>query len=187
MTDAYIRDLERAVRDLPRPIADEIVSGVREELRGLDAAAAAERITELGDPTFIAASARGELPVRADQPWYTVLTIVLLAIGGFIVPVLGWLVGLVMLWYSRTWVLRDKIIGTLLLPVVAAIVVGISWVVRVTTPATVVDGEEAINPLIPAAYDITHSSILATVFIVPVITTIYLAVRARRLRSIQQP
>lgn len=186
MTDVYIRDLERAVRDLPKPLADDIVTGVREELRGLDAAAAADRIAELGDPTFIAASARGELPVRADKPWYTVLTIVLLAVGGFLVPVLGWLVGLVMLWYSRTWTLRDKLVGTLLLPVIAGLVLAISWFVRAITPAEPVNGE-IVNPLIPNVFDLTHSSILATIFIVPIITTIYLAVRARRVRSIQQP
>jgi len=183
MTDAYLTSLRQAVRDLPKPIGDEIVAGVREELRGLDDADARERIAELGDPQFIAASARGELPASADKPWYTVLTIVLLAIGGFIVPVLGWLVGLVMLWYSRTWTLRDKLVGTLVLPVVAAVLLGISALVAQPVESAV----EQINPLVPSVFSLGHSVLILAIFIVPIITTIYLAVRARRLRSIQQP
>ena len=183
MTDTYLRDLERAVRDLPKPLADDIVSGVREELRGLDAAAAAERIAELGDPEFIAASARAEVPPRRDATWYTVLTIVLLAIGGFIVPVVGWLVGLVMLWYSRTWTLRDKLVGTFLLPAIALASVTIATLTAI--PAD--PAEERVNPLIPSVFDLSHSAILLSLLVVPIITTVYLIVRARRLRSIQSP
>lgn len=193
MTDAYLHDLERAVRDLPKPLADEIVGGVREELRGLDAAAAAERIAELGDPQFIAASARAEVPARHDATWYTVLTIALLAIGGFLVPVLGWLVGLVMLWYSRTWLLRDKLVGTLLLPACLAVTLGISAIIGAQAQVAALSNDggfpsiETVNPLIPNTFDLTHSAVLATVLITPIITTVYLAVRARRLRSIQRP
>jgi hypothetical protein len=41
--------------------------------------------------------------------------IILLLIGGFIFYV-GWFVGLVLLWSSRAWSIKDKWIGTLLLP-----------------------------------------------------------------------
>jgi len=179
MTDAYLTSLRHAVRDLPAPIGDEIVAGVREELRGLDDADARQRIAELGDPEFIAASARAEVPAkRQDAGWYTVLTIVLIAVGGVILPVLGWFVGIAMLWWSRTWTLRDKLVGTLVLPVVfaASLLVG-----ALATAGTIErDTAEAINPLVPFGF--AHSSIIIALVVAPIISSIYLAVRARRLR-----
>ena len=41
--------------------------------------------------------------------------ITLLLIGAFL-AVVGWVVGVVLLWRSRVWTLRDKLIGTLLWP-----------------------------------------------------------------------
>ena len=193
MTDAYLTSLRHAVRDLPKPIGDEIVAGVREELRGLDDADARSRIAELGDPQFIAASAREEVPPkRQDAGWYTVLTIVLIAVGGIIVPVVGWFVGIAMLWWSRTWTLRDKLIGTLVLPVVLAVSLLVGVLASASTGQESLlsnDGGfptvEAINPLVPFGF--AHSSIIIAFVIAPIISSIYLAVRARRLRSIQQP
>lgn len=66
MTDAtlapaaagYLAQLEAALAAVDAATRDEILAGVREELVGLDAAAVAARIRELGDPEFIAAEAR---------------------------------------------------------------------------------------------------------------------------------
>ncbi|MBE3088200.1 MAG: hypothetical protein IMZ71_03680, partial [Chloroflexi bacterium] len=69
----------------------------------------------LGEPAEIVAEAgAGQAPaVRAGLiEW---LAIPLLLAGGFIV-VIGWFVGLVLLWSSRIWTLRDKLIGTLVVP-----------------------------------------------------------------------
>ncbi len=38
-----------------------------------------------------------------------------LLFGGLVIPILGWLIG-VMLWSSRVWATRYKLIGTLLIP-----------------------------------------------------------------------
>ena len=58
----YLAQLESALGGLPTDVRDGIVAGVAEELSGLDAATAAERIETLGDPAFIAAEARAESP-----------------------------------------------------------------------------------------------------------------------------
>jgi hypothetical protein len=41
--------------------------------------------------------------------------VILLPLGGFAFGV-GWLVGLILLWSSRLWTTRDKLIGTLVIP-----------------------------------------------------------------------
>jgi HAAS len=45
-----------------------------------------------------------------------IIAVVLLPIGGFILPVLGWFIGVVLLWTSDRWTTRDKIIGTFVWP-----------------------------------------------------------------------
>ena len=42
--------------------------------------------------------------------------VILLLIGGIVIPVVGWIVGALLLWVSQAWTLRDKLIGTLLVP-----------------------------------------------------------------------
>ena len=39
----------------------------------------------------------------------------MLLLGGFVF-LIGWLVGVVLLWTSKIWTLRDKLIGTLVVP-----------------------------------------------------------------------
>jgi hypothetical protein len=41
--------------------------------------------------------------------------VILLPLGGFALGI-GWLVGLILLWSSRLWTTRDKLIGTLITP-----------------------------------------------------------------------
>jgi hypothetical protein len=45
-----------------------------------------------------------------------IAALILLPIGGLIVPVVGWFIGVILLWSSRVWTTREKLAGTLLLP-----------------------------------------------------------------------
>ena len=58
-------------------------------------------------------------------------TITLLLIGAFL-AVIGWVVGVVLLWRSRVWTLGDKLIGTLLWPggLVTGVLVAIAFAGR---------------------------------------------------------
>lgn len=42
--------------------------------------------------------------------------VLFLTVGSLLLPFLGWIVGLVLLWSSRLWTPRDKILGTLVWP-----------------------------------------------------------------------
>ena len=44
------------------------------------------------------------------------LAVVGLVIGSLVLPVVGWLVGLVLLWRSRSWTTPEKLLGTLVWP-----------------------------------------------------------------------
>src|SRR5262249_44431091 len=52
-------------------------------------------------------------PAPTTRDW---IVIPLLLVGGIVVPLLGWLVGVVLLWMSQVWSLRQKWLGTLVLP-----------------------------------------------------------------------
>lgn len=130
---SYIRELEAALHGVSDEVSREILTGVQEELSGLDAAAAAARIEELGDPAFIAAEARAEVgavafPRTSNRRWYGILVSLLVALGGFVIPVLGWIVGLVLMWFSGLWFSWEKWVATLVAPGILLLVGVISWI-----------------------------------------------------------
>jgi uncharacterized membrane protein len=129
----YLDQLEATLAGVREDVRHDIVAGIAEELRGLSAAEAAARIEALGDPAFIAAEARAEdaasataepgaaapKPTEAasaasgDARWYVVLAALLVAVGGVVVPVIGWIVGIALVWLSRTWHTSEKWAATL--------------------------------------------------------------------------
>lgn len=134
---AYLSELARQLRGLPRERRREVVRDIAAHIAAeldlvggghgvsLAKGSAADRgvsdpvsgiLERLGRPHEIARAARAELP---DPPvriaGRDVAAIVLLLVGGFAF-VIGWFVGLVLLWTSTAWRLRDKVIGTLLVP-----------------------------------------------------------------------
>ncbi|MFP5068961.1 hypothetical protein ACLFMI_04750 [Pseudonocardia nantongensis] len=56
-----------------------------------------------------------------DPDAYPVLTVLMLMLGGFVLPVLGWLAGVVMLWTGRAWTTGEKWLGTLVWPAVVVV------------------------------------------------------------------
>ncbi len=155
---SYLGELDRTLAGVPDDVRQGIVAGVAEELEGLDAVAAASRIEFLGDPAFIAAEARAEAqaearagaragaapnpsaakltPSRAsEQRWYVVVTALLLEFGGLLVPLAGWVAGIMLLWSSPLWTRGEKLVamivpravGILLFSSLAIGGSGISW------------------------------------------------------------
>jgi len=167
---SYLLQLSDALADVPREVRTEIVAGVREELDGLSEEEAAARIRELGDPEFIAAAAREEVaPPPAENRALSVAAGILVMIGGAVVPFVGWVAGIVLMWMSRLWTKRQKWIATLA-PVAGSIVIGIFVIaILYIRTATTMAGYEA-NPLLPATYDLLH-----ILFIVPLFTALPIA------------
>ena len=118
----YLKRLKKAAASLPRARRRELIGEIESHLSealpsGVSEAEALNAFERLGEPAEIVAEAEagaGQAPaLRAGLNER--LAIPLLLVGGFIF-VVGWFVGVVMLWSSRAWTLRDKLIGTLVIP-----------------------------------------------------------------------
>lgn len=187
---SYLAQLEKALADVPVEVREEIVAGVAEELSGLDSATAAARIELLGDPEFIAAEARAEASDTANSStaeapsrepgWYPVLAALLVAFGGIVVPIVGWVVGLSIVCLSKTWTRLEKVIA------VVTPILAVAAILLITTLGRLFPTEDGVgsgvpdpNPLMPAPYDLLWSGVLLFGG-VNVVVGIWLLWRARR-------
>lgn len=118
----YMKELERELVDLPRPRRREVLSDIREHIEQATAEADSEAevrtiLDDLGDPESISAEARERFGItRRKAGLLEASAIALLLVGGIVLPVVGWIIGVVMLWVSRVWTQREKLIGTLVVP-----------------------------------------------------------------------
>ena len=118
---AYLQQVRREGRDLPGDRLAELMIDLEEHLLAaipVDATEeeAREILARFGEPHEIVAAARPELMVpverRGSREWVAIFLLLL----GFFAAGVGWVVGVVLLWRSRAWTTRDKLIGTLVLP-----------------------------------------------------------------------
>ncbi len=185
LATAYLERLERAARGLPRAERRELVEEINAHLaEATDPAMSdAEVLTvldRLGEPEDIVAAQSPDQPTSRRGPgtaeWGA---IVLLLAGGFIVGV-GWIVGLVLLWSSRAWNVRDKLLGTLIVPggLVAAPValLDLSTVQKCTSLNGVT---QHCTPGASTIHTIISIVVFAFLVLGPIFTAVYLARRAR--------
>lgn len=187
--DEYLERLDAALGSVPYATAREIRAGVEEELRSLDADGADERMRELGDPADIASAATGSLreaPAYGPGSPYAPTTQVpatrstgyvvtagsLIAIGALVVPVVGWVAAVIMLWCSSAWRRWEKAVATAAPFAVAGL---IQLAALLAPEPTVVEprgsgefhapsiDEHSANPFLPADYDIFWTSLLVLV------------------------
>jgi hypothetical protein len=123
---SYLDDLTNRLAGLPRARRTELLDDIAHHIEALlDEATESGPVsrdvveavlTEVGEPADIAREAGAvAVPQRGPAGWDKA-TIAVLLVGGIILPVLGWLIGVVMLWVSSSWRVKDKVIGTLLVP-----------------------------------------------------------------------
>lgn len=164
---SYLAQLDAALVGVPESLRSAIRDGVEEELAGLDAAAASELIEELGDPEFIAAEAReGTVGDQGtDRPAHTaqtdgslsrsrgfaVTSVLLFGFAGVVIPVVGWFVGLAMVWLSSAWMRWEKWLASAITPVLVLIGAGV---------ATLLPSSPEVSLLLPTMYDLIWSVIL---------------------------
>lgn len=187
--EEYLRRLDDAMRDLPHGVATDIRSGIAEEFDGLGPDGVAARIAQLGDPAEIARRAREELPSGAPPAaapsvpapvaprapstatrGFAIAAALTLSVGGFVLPVVGWFVGAVLVSLSSLWKTGEKVIA-IAVPFVLAVTIGIlvsgmgflafetcgesSGSSGGSGPADVVN-----NPLVPTAYDMFWTGLM---------------------------
>ena len=118
---AYLQQVRREGRDLPGDRLAELLIDLEEHLSVAIPADASEEdarkaLGRFGDPREIIEAERPELIVRAKRRGTREWAAVFLILFGFIAAGVGWVVGVILLWSSRAWTTRDKLIGTLVLP-----------------------------------------------------------------------
>lgn len=120
---AYLRQLDHALSPLPWEQRHELFTDISAHIDSELAARPADRravddvLSRLGDPQVIAAAAGAPPPPPpARGRAMEIAAVVLVAIGGFVIPFIGWVIGIALLWASRRFTPRDKLIGTLVPP-----------------------------------------------------------------------
>ncbi len=161
LVDRYLSDLDAALRGLPaarrQQIIDEITEHISEGRSGLqhdDEVGLRELLDRVGDPDDIAVEEAVDYPrPRTDAgdawvPW-------LLLFGGFAFGV-GWFVGVALLWWSKTWSVRDKLLGTLIIPGgLASLFIAMGGLVAI--PARAETCTASGGPLVPTTTHCTQS------------------------------
>lgn len=133
LVDDYLARLADAAQVLPPGRSAELVSEIREHIAasmsggtGADEAAVRTMLDRLGDPAgIVAAAVEDDPPEHPSNPkphqgrrsgiGLEVGAVVMLTVGSFI-PVIGWLVGVILLWSSGLWRRSEKLMGTLIIP-----------------------------------------------------------------------
>lgn len=204
LAEDYLQRLRQAGRQLPpdrlRDLLGEIEAHLSEAIpRGASDHDALEVLERLGPPGDIVDAEQPRLPIPVDRrSWREWAAVILLPLGGLLVGV-GWLIGLILLWSSRLWTTRDKLIGTLIVPggISAAL-----WMVLVLTgtgtsfrkcrgfatqvnpstgavirPGTLHCARSSGPSLAPTVWQI---ALLVFFVLGPIVSAVYLARRARR-------
>jgi HAAS len=202
LAEDYLRRLRQAGRQLPPERLGELLADIEGHLADAippDASddEALEVLERLGPPGDIIEAEQPSASEPTDRRgWREWTAVILLPLGGFAFGV-GWLVGLVLLWSSRLWTTRDKLIGTLIVPggiATALLVVLLTATTRrckgftTVNPSTGAVGRASMHctPSGGPSAATTGLQIALLVFVVlgPVVSAVYLARRARAKRPL---
>ena len=125
--EAYLRQLDFALSSLPWEQRNEIFTDISDHIQrelataGEDPGAVDAVLRRVGDPHAIAqeagaSPAAAPIPARSRGRALEIAAVVLLSAGSFVIPVVGWVVGVVLLWCSARFSRADKLVGTLVPP-----------------------------------------------------------------------
>jgi len=200
LVGVYMARLGAALANIPverrDEIAGEIASHIAEERFGLADESDADvqgLLARLGDPVEIAAAAqdgRAAVPV-AGREWG------LLEVAALILTPFIWPVGVILLWLSPAWRVRDKLIGTLVPPggymtifflgpavMLGSLGTGGSCMTETDDTGKVIynscTGAAAWPEWVQTALAIAGLVGLALILLLPVLVAIYLAIQLRR-------
>jgi len=197
LVGVYMARLGAALAGLPPEsrdeIAGEIANHIAEERAGLSAESDADLqslLERVGDPIEIAAAADVQVTsAAAARTWGG------LEVAALVLIPLFWPVGVILLWLSSAWRVRDKVIGTVLPPVgflgfalagPAALLGGGggSCVTESDSAGNVIyqscTGVAALPGWVQALLGVAALAGIAVLLVMPVLVAIYLAIRLRR-------
>jgi hypothetical protein len=199
LTD-YLSRLAAAAAVLPPDRRAELLAEIGEHIDAAraagataDEAAVRTLLDRLGEPAEIVAAAADDQPPAPAYPGrppgrtgvgLETAAVIMLTLGSFI-PVLGWLIGAVLLWSSARWRPSEKLLGTLVVPggpgllllltaLPARVCVGSSSPTPAGTPVTTT--ETCTGFAFPPAIGIP---LVVTIFVAPFVVAAVLLHRVR--------
>ena len=127
LADVYLQRLEQASQRLPADRRSELLQSIGEHVEQLrastagDSARMRDELDRLGTPEEIVRSASDTFPgSTAPAPRrglvHELAAVLMLTAGSLLLPGIGWLIGVVLLWTSSIWRTGEKILGTAILP-----------------------------------------------------------------------
>jgi HAAS len=186
LAEEYLKQLRRRARDLPRSRRTELLADIEAHLAETASAGSTEAdvrtaLDRLGSPDDIVTAEEDSQPLPGRRGVLEWCAIVLLLIGGVVIPVIGWLVGVVLLWISRAWTRRDKLWGTLILP--GGLLPAVWLVIQPVTfetcrPGT--GGRQVCTGGVTTAQQTINIAFFVVTLVLPICMAVYLARRALR-------
>jgi hypothetical protein len=206
----YLARLDATASGMPADRRHELIEEITTHIEEAMAAqppppgGVATVLDQLGSPEEIVRAAEagppGALPSGSGSPLGAVEIIAILGllIGGIILPVVGWLVGVVLLWISPRWKAGDKLLATLvwpgglLAPLVAFLVLGAAATFAVGSACSggatdsssgrqITDTAQCTPPPIPPWLAITLAVVVMVAAVAgPILVAIRLMRQARR-------
>lgn len=211
MVADYLAELEREAERLDATTRQELLEDVRNhievalaESENADDSQVAHILSALGAPREIVDAASPDEPFGVSAPptvvaplgatgmWdqgapyplggREIAAILLLLVGAFLIGV-GWLVGLWLLWSSPRWSLRDKLIGTFVLPGGLGLLVAVFGVASSGSACTTVDAGPPVCTHTGVSLSPWAALLLALLLVaLPLATSFHLWRRARAVR-----
>lgn len=197
----YLARLEHASQRLPHGHAVALREEISAELSGLSHEALAARIAELGEPESVAAAALAAAidadlhpqnplappaPVQpaprplAETRGYATTAAVVFGLGGILLPIVGWIIGCVLVGTSKLWRTSEKALAIAGPLAVSAVLLSVLWVAGLPGQRSASAGPgAAANPLLPAGYDLLWSSVFIMFVVVVPLTALWLGLRLR--------
>ncbi len=182
----YLGDLERALSGVSPGRRRELLADVRAHIelsRADEPDVPVEQVLErLGSPADVAEEATDRLgPVRRRPVTLDYLAVGLLLIGGVVLPVVGWFLGLALLLSSPSWTRADKALGALVVPggLLAGLVLPVVGV-RACSSFTDASGHVVDSCADPSTFARVWPWLLLVVLVVgPIATAVRLLLRLR--------
>ena len=192
LIDGYLARLDAAASDLPKAAHQELLDDVRAHITEARTRETEETdavilniLDRLGGPAAVVAEARERLGLRSMQPYRPGV----LEVFAVILVPFFWPVGVILLWMSPAWKIRDKVIGTLGPPggYLGILIIGAAFAVSVsggscgaaTDSTGSVVQQNTCYPGSPGWQVVLSVLVTVIAYALPLITAGYLAIRLR--------
>jgi uncharacterized membrane protein len=193
LVEDYLKRLKAETSALPRTARRELIQEISDHIAEAraDVSAASEAeirtvLDRVGEPAMIAAEARERFGIGGRPRRVEIAALILLPIGGVVLPMLGWLVGVTLLWISNAWTTRDKVIGTLVVP--GGLLLPLALGVLTSESGSCIEISSGGGPTTARTCDdgasapgIIQIALIVVLVLAPLATTVYLARRMRRI------